>query len=41
MFRWFVAALSWIGLFADQGMSIDPNGATANSDKGMSIDPDG
>lgn len=45
MFRWFVVALAWTtqitAIFENQGMSIDPDGATADSDKGMSIDPDG
>lgn len=45
MFRWFVTALAWTAqltaLFENQGMSIDPNGVTADPDKGMSIDPDG
>lgn len=44
MFRWFVVALAWVSLFEalnDKGMSIDPDGATADSDKGMSIDPNG
>jgi hypothetical protein len=39
LWRWAQEVVSFET--ADKGISVDPNGATADSDKGSSIDPNG